>query len=149
MSLKIEWPYLQMTVPKVGTMISRIKEAIRETFFPTLFVGEDIITDFQKILGHRVKRGGLGIPIPLSLAESKYNTSKVASEELVGYLLGCTPLNYAGYRDCVRGASTGAKKERQHVEISELARQKKLEEGQKRNLHRATRNRECLSDKPH
>ena len=41
-----------------------IEESLREKFFPSLFGGEEIDTDFRKILGRVVKRGGLGIPDP-------------------------------------------------------------------------------------
>ena len=51
-----------------------IEEALREKVFPSLFGGEEINTDFRKILGHRVKHGGLGIPDPRQSAESAYNT---------------------------------------------------------------------------
>ena len=56
-----------------------IEEALREKVFPLLFGGEEITADFQKILGHSVKHGGLGIPDPRLSAECAYNTSKVTS----------------------------------------------------------------------
>ena len=46
-----------------------IKEALRETLFPALFVGKEFNTDFQIILGHSVKSGSLGIAEPRSSAE--------------------------------------------------------------------------------
>ena len=64
-----------------------IKEALRETFSPTLFVEEMINADFRKILGHSVKSERLGIWDPQSSAESAYNNSKAERRELVGYLL--------------------------------------------------------------
>ena len=45
-------------------MMGTIEEALREKFIPALFRGEEINTDFWKILGHSVKHGGLGIPDP-------------------------------------------------------------------------------------
>ena len=98
MSLQSEWQYLQRTVPGVGTLIGPIEEALREKFFPSLFGGEEIDADFRKILGHSVKHGGLGIPDPRQSAESAYNTSKVASMEMVDSLLGGSVLNYVGHR---------------------------------------------------
>ena len=56
-----------------------IEEALREKFSPALIRGEDINSDFRKILGHSVKHGGLGIPDSQMSAESEYNTSKAAS----------------------------------------------------------------------
>ena len=56
-----------------------IEEALREKILPSLFGGEDIDADFQKILGHSVNHGGLGITDPRLSAESAYNTSKAAS----------------------------------------------------------------------
>ena len=53
--------------------------------------------------------------------ESAYNTSKAASGELVESILGGTSLNYVGHMECVRGVSSGARKERKHVEMAELA----------------------------
>ena len=47
-----------------------IEEALREKFFPSLFRGEDITSDFRKILGHSVKHDDLGIPEPRLSAES-------------------------------------------------------------------------------
>ena len=41
-----------------------IEEALREKFFLALFRREEINADFRKIIGHRFKRGGLGIPDP-------------------------------------------------------------------------------------
>ena len=41
-----------------------IEGARREKFFPALFRGEEINTDFWKILGRSAKHGGVGIPYP-------------------------------------------------------------------------------------
>ena len=78
-----------------------IEEALRETFFPALFGGEEINANFQKILVPSVKHGGLSMPDPRLSAESAYNTSKVASGELLDSLLGGSALNYVGRRSCV------------------------------------------------
>ena len=59
MMLKLEWQYLQRTVPRVGTLIGPIEESIREKFFSVLFRGEEINANFRKILGRSVKYGGL------------------------------------------------------------------------------------------
>ena len=48
MLLQLEWKYLQMTVPGVGTLMGPIEEALREKFFLTLFGGEEMNTDFRK-----------------------------------------------------------------------------------------------------
>ena len=39
MSLQSEWQYLQRTVPRVGTLMGPIEEALREKFFLLLFGG--------------------------------------------------------------------------------------------------------------
>ena len=70
-----------------------IEEALGEKLSPTLFVGEEIITNFRKTLGHSVNHGGLGIPDTHLSAESAYNTSKKASAELVYCLLEGSALN--------------------------------------------------------
>ena len=127
-----------------------IEEAIREKFFPALFGGEEIDSDFWKTLCHNVKHGGLGITNPLMSAESVYNTSKAASGELVDSLLGGSALNYICHRACVRKASLASRRAKIHVKLGELARQKNLAGGQDRNhVHRATRNRVWLSAVPH
>ena len=69
MLLQSEWQYLQRTVPGVGTLMGPIEEALREKNFLLLFGGEEIDADLQKILGHGVKHGGLGIPDPRLSAE--------------------------------------------------------------------------------
>ena len=101
-------------------MMVRIEEALREKFSPSLFGGEEIDTDFRKILGQSVKHGGLGIPNPRLSVESAYNTSKAASRELVDSLLGGSVLNYAGHRACVRKASQSARLSKRIAEMSEL-----------------------------
>ena len=78
-SLQLEWQYLHRTVPRVGTLMGPIEEALRGKFFPLLFRGEEIHANFRKILGHSVKHEGLGIPDPRLSSESAYNTSKAAS----------------------------------------------------------------------
>ena len=75
-------------------------------FFPALFGGEDINTNFGQTLGHSVKHGGLGIPDPNLSAESAYNTSKADSRELVDSLLGGSALNYVGHRELLHGESS-------------------------------------------
>ena len=64
MLLKLEWQYLQRTVPGVCTLMGPIEDALREKFFPALLRGEEINTDFQKILGYSVEHGILGILEP-------------------------------------------------------------------------------------
>ena len=127
-----------------------IEESLREKFFPALFRGEDINADFLKILGHSVKHRGLGILDPMFSAESAYNTSKAASEELVDSLLGDSALNYIGHRACVCWASLVAKRAKMHVKLGDLATQKELTGVQERNrIHRETRNGAWLSTVPH
>ena len=141
MLLQLEWQYLQRTVPRVGTLMGAIEEALIEKCYPSLFREEEITSDFRKILGHRVKHGGLGIPDPRSSLEIAYNTSKVASRELVDSLLGGSVLNYVGHRECVRKASLVARRAKMHVELGDMARQKELAGGQESNrLHKSTRN---------
>ena len=79
--------------PGVVTIMGPIKEALREKFFPALFGGNEINSDFQKILGHSVKHGVSVITDPRLLLESEYNTSKAASGELVDSFIGGSSLN--------------------------------------------------------
>ena len=97
-----------------------IEEALREKPPLSLSGGEEIDTDFRKILGHGVKHGVLGIPDPRQSAESAYNTSKAASRELVESLLGGSVLNYVGHRACVHKASQSARMSKRIAEMSEL-----------------------------
>ena len=78
-----------------------IEEALREKFFPLLFGGEEIRSDFREILGHSVKHGGLGILDLRQSVECAYNTSKAAIMELLASLLGGSVLNCVGHRACV------------------------------------------------
>ena len=64
MLLQLEWEYLQITFAGVGTLMGRIEQALRETFSPALFGGEEVGADFRKILGHSTKRGVLVILDP-------------------------------------------------------------------------------------
>ena len=64
MLLQLEQKCLQKHLSGVGALIGHIEEALREKFFPALFRGEEVDADFQKILGHSVKRGSLIILEP-------------------------------------------------------------------------------------
>ena len=61
-----------------------IEDSLREAFFPELFGREEVKSDLKEILGHIMKRGGLGITDPQLPTERAYNTSKAAGEVLVG-----------------------------------------------------------------
>ena len=104
MSVQIEWQYLQRTVPGVGTLMGPIEDALIEAILPALFGGEEVRAYLREILGHIVKRGGLGIPEPRLSSERAYNTPKAANEVLVGSLIVGTDLNYIARKGCVRRA---------------------------------------------
>ena len=61
-----------MNDPGVGTLMSHIEEVLSKTFIHAIFYGKgkEIDVNFQKILGHSIKRGRLGIPNPQLSAES-------------------------------------------------------------------------------
>ena len=148
--MQLKWKYLQRIVPRVGTLMGPIEEALREKFFPTLFGREEINANFRKILGHSVKHGGLGIPDPWLSSESAYNKSKAPSGEMVDSLLGGSALNYVANRACIRKASLAVRCAKMHVELGELARRNELAGGQNRNrLHRETRNGVWIRALPH
>ena len=128
----MEWHYLQRTVPRVGTLMGPIEEALREKFFPSLFGGEEITADFRKILGHSFKHGGLGIPDPRLSAERVYNTSKAASRELVDSLLGGSAINYVGNRACVRKASQTARLSKRSAELDKILKRHEKAGGQEK-----------------
>ena len=60
------------------------------------------------------------------LAERAYNTSKAASEVLVGSHLGDIALNYVAHKVCVCRASADRQKKHDSLEKSVLTRRKKL-----------------------
>ena len=60
-----------------------IEDSLRDAFFPALFGGEEVSADLRGILGHSLKRGGLGIPDPQMSEYHAYNTFKAAREVLV------------------------------------------------------------------
>ena len=141
MSLQIEWQYLQSTVPGVGSLMGPIEDYLREAFFPELFRGGEVSTNLREILGHNVKRGGLGIPDPRLSAERAYNTSKAASEVLVGSLLGGTNLNYVAHKGCVRRDRADGRKQKELAEKAVHLRRYKQADGAGLNqLWRATEN---------
>ena len=131
-------------------MMGPIEEVLREKLFPALFGGEEINTNFRKILGHSVKHGGLGIPDSRSPEESAYNTPKAAIRELVDSLLGGSVLNYVGHRACVRKLSQTTRQTNMSIELAEVFRHQEQAGGQERNrLHRTTMNRAWLSAVPY
>ena len=60
---------MQRTVPGVGTMMGPTENALIEAFLPALFGREEVSINLREILGHIMKYGGLGIPLPQMLAE--------------------------------------------------------------------------------
>ena len=77
------------------------EESLRETFFPEIFGGEEVDTNFCKILFHSVKRGSLCMRDPLLSVESSNSTLNSSCSELVGSLLEVTSLNYVGHREFI------------------------------------------------
>ena len=75
-----------------------------------------------------MKRGGQGIPESWLFEESVYNTSKAASEVLVGSLLGGIDLNYIAHYGCVRNDSADRRKHQELVEKGVILRRKELVE---------------------
>ena len=97
-----------------------------------------------------MKLGCLGIQDPRISAESAYNTSKEASEFLIGSLLGGTELNYVEHKGCIHRAIADRWNKQELLEKVALTRWKDLEDGVGLNcLRRATDNRGCLTDIPY
>ena len=126
MSLQLEWQYVKRTVPGVGSLMGPIEDSLREAFFPALFGVEEVSVDLIKILGHSVKRGGLGILEPRLLAKRAYNISKASSEVLVGSCIVGTDLKYVEHKGCVRRAIADGKEQRKFLEKAVMTRHKKL-----------------------
>ena len=112
MSLQIEWQYLQRNVPGVGFLMGPIEDSLREAFFPAIFGLKEVSDDLRKIQRHIMKKSGQFIPEPCLLMDCAYNNYKVASEVLVGSLIGGTDLNYVAHKRCVRRASVNGRKQR-------------------------------------
>ena len=130
--------------------MSPIEEALRDKCFLALFGGDEITSDFRKILGHSVEHGGLGILDPWLSEESAYNTSKVSIRELLDSLPGGSVLNYIRHRACLHKASQMARQTKMSVELANIFKRQELEGGQERNrIHRATSNGAWLSAVPH
>ena len=111
MLIYIEWKYLQRTVSGFSSLMDPIHYALIEAFFPALLGREKVSADLKEILGYSVKHVGLGIPDPGLSEEHTYNTSKAASEVLVGSLLGGNNLNHVSHKGCVRRASADGRKQ--------------------------------------
>ena len=84
MLIRLDCQYLKKAFPTVSTLMVPIKEALRETLFPTLFGGEEVDSNLWKILGRSVKIGGLGILEPCMSEDNSYITSTESLRELVG-----------------------------------------------------------------
>ena len=96
-----------------------------------------------------MKHEGLGITDPWVLEERVYNTSKSASEFLVGSLLGVTNLNYIYHKGFVCTASADGKKQRELAVKVVLSRRKVLVDRVGFNcLRLATENRAWLTAIP-
>ena len=106
--------------------MSPTEDAQREAFFPELFGGEEFSADLREILRHSVKCRGLGIPDPRLSMKCAYNNSKVASEILVGFLLGCTNPNYVAHNGFIRRASADGRKQWELAEKAVILRRKEL-----------------------
>ena len=104
----------------------------------------------EEILGHSIKCGGLSILDPRLLEEHAYNTSKAASEVLVGSLLGDNDLNYVEHKACAHKSITDGQKKREYSEIEALTRNKELINRAVLNrLRPATENRAWIIDITH
>ena len=44
---QLEWQYLQRNFPGVGSLMGPIEDSLRETFFPAIFVGEEVRSDLR------------------------------------------------------------------------------------------------------
>ena len=88
-----------------------------------------------------MKHGVFGIPETWLLAKHAYNTSKTASESLVGSLLGGTDLNYVEHKYFIRRLSVYGWKHREYLETEVLTRSKDMANGVGLNrLRKATEN---------
>ena len=150
MLLHIMRKYPQRTFPGVSSMMGPIEDSLREAFYPAIFGEEEVSTDLREILGHSAKHVGLGITEPQLLSECAYNTSKSASEVLIGSLIGGTSLNYISHKECIHRASADRQKQRKFSETKALTIWKELMDRAGLNcLWRSAENGVWITSTPH
>ena len=108
-SLQAEWQHLCRLCPSAETHLAPVEEAIRLSLIPAIVGLEEPVDDnFQCLLAHGVKQGGLAIRNPCKAAPILYQTLKAATEILVTSLLNGESLDSQEHCLCIRAASKSA-----------------------------------------
>ena len=117
-SLQSEWQYLCRCVPGVEEFLGPVEDAIREFFVPAMLQLEarEVSDEFRQFLSHGVKQGGMNIREPAKSAARLHQSSSEACATLVASLKGDARLDSMAHAQCVRKASTAARKERVDAE---------------------------------
>ena len=117
-SLQSEWQYLSRCVKGVGAHLQPVEDAIREHLIPSLFqtTSDKVPEDMRLLLTHGVKQGGMNICNPVTAAERLNESSEEACAALVTSLTQDSRLDAQGHAQCVRQASTKARKARMEEE---------------------------------
>ena len=124
-SLQSEWQYLSRCVPGVGKHLQPVEDAIKEYLIPALFqtTPDKVPEDMRQLLTHGVKQGSMNIRNPVAAADGLNKNSMEACEALVTSLTQDSRLDAQGHAQCVRQASTKARKERVKEETATVEAQ--------------------------
>ena len=85
-SLQQEWYFVQRTTQGLGLEFRPVNKALREEFFPVLFIEAEAHMLGHKITGFPVKHAGMVIPYPILMAQGNWATSCIVTRHLVAAL---------------------------------------------------------------
>ena len=89
-----------------------LEKALTETFLPALLQEESISPQLRQRLALPLKQGGIGIPNPVTTADSRYSDSVACTRKLTESLLETkpAPFDVRGYQsDCKRQCRAASK----------------------------------------
>jgi hypothetical protein len=118
MSLQQEWCYIARTCPDIGALFEPVEKEIRGSFLPALLGVEFVDADLRALVAQGVKQAGLAIRNPVDVAHQLFDSSKQATDEIVGSLRYGTELNLAEHRQKVRGANQLARNMRKMDDVA-------------------------------
>ena len=147
-SLQSEWQYLSRCVPGVGVHLQPVEDAIRKHLIPALFqtTPDRVSDEMRLLLSHGVKQGGMNIRNPVAAADRLHEGSVEACAALVTSLTKDSRLDAQCHAQCVRQASTKARKERVDEEkVTVKVAMAAARPAEKRRLERIGRTGACWS----
>jgi hypothetical protein len=97
-SLQTEWQYLQRVLPHAGGSFRPIEAALASTFLPQLLQEPEASADtLRDLLALPVRQAGLGIPDPVSSAQSCHKASVLCTTVLIRSLRTRQDLDVPGH----------------------------------------------------